>query len=168
MQSATKRRSLFIVLTLLVIAGAYAFARANSGWFKMPNAAMEPTLKTGEVFFVDMMAYKSADPQRWDVVVFQSPKNEATNWVFRVVGLPGETISFDDDGLLVDGRAVALPHGIADIEYSAAVDGKESIVVQADSYFLLGDNPAKANDSRFWGTVSRDEIVGRVNEDAQE
>jgi signal peptidase I len=160
-----KRRLLLIVSIFMVFAGAYAYAHVNSGRYRMPNSAMEPTINTGDTFLADMSAYESANPDRWDLVVFRSPKKEDTNWVFRVVGLPGETISFDDHGLLVDGETIDLPSRIGNVIYSSAVDGEKSFVVQNHSYFVLGDNPTKANDSRFWGTLSREAILGRVNED---
>lgn len=164
------------VVVLCCAAIAYAFVHGNAGMFRMPNAAMEPTIKAGATFRADMSAYETADPRRWDLVVFRAPQNEKVNknlkqgqvWVFRVVGLPGETISFDKSGLLIDGQPAELPNHLGNNSYSGlAVDTSgvdHPFVVPQSSYYVLGDNSATANDSRIWGEVARANILGRVND----
>lgn len=170
------RRKRFVLVGALVLscaAIAYAYDRANADVFKMPNAAMEPTIKAGESFRVDLSAYETADPQRWDVVVFRPPQSEidrhnlkkSQRWLFRVVGLPGEPISFNNNELLIDGKSVDLPHHLENVSYSELATGAEDpFIVPKNSYYLLGDNSAKANDSRNWGSVPRDAIVGKLED----
>ena len=153
-----------VILTVGCVAIAYGIVRAYTGVFKMPGAAMEPTIRSGESFRADMAAYESVDPQRWELVVFRPPQHEERRWVFRVVGLPGETISFGEAGLLIDGKAAEPPLGIS----YAALDDPDAVahplVVPPENYYVLGDNPKSANDSRMWGVVPRDHILGQVED----
>lgn len=94
--------------------------------FIQKASSMEPTIMAGEVLSVDMNAYNNATPQRWDIVVFRPPLHASTAaakgedmgiWMFRVVGLAGESISFDDSGIQIDGHHLEQPHGM-NIEYT--------------------------------------------------
>jgi signal peptidase I len=157
-----------VIVFLCTVAVVYGFVRGSAGVYRMPVSVMEPTIEVGETVWADMSAYQSADPQRWDVVVFRAPENADRSWVFRVVGMPGETISFAEGGLLIDGKPADLPSRLADITYNALAAGPGALddpfVIPEDSYYVLGDNPAKANDSRVWGAVEREEILGKVND----
>lgn len=167
MKNSSKRVVSILAAIGVVLFGvgvAFAFALSDTKHYRMPNAAMEPTIETGATVRADLSAYDSEAPQRWDLVVFDSPGPAERNWIFRVVGMPGETVAFDDDGLLVDGVRIDTPEHLADINYTAAADGTESIVVPDQSYYVLGDNAEKANDSRFWGTVNSNAIIGQVIE----
>ena len=169
MRTGKKQIVVYLVIVILCSAAiAYAFGRVNAGVFRMPVAAMEPTIKAGESFRTDMSAFKSADPQRWDLVVFRSPQKEGQVWVFRVVGMPGETISFGNVGLLINGQTVDLPDHLGNISYSGlAVDVpavEHPFVVPPFGYYVLGDNPDKANDSRVWGALAREHVLGKVDD----
>jgi signal peptidase I len=131
---------------------------------------MAPTIQPHEVIVADMHAYKKTAPQRWDVVVFHPPKTatpEETIWPLRVVGLPGERISIDADGIHIDGKLVAQPESIRAVRYLASDPRMQSAItfpyaIPADCYFVLGDNTADSFDSRFWGPVPMQSILGRV------
>ena len=166
MKTRVKGLFSFLVAMALVWGGVdIASEFVNAGRYSMPTSAMEPTIASGDSFYADMSAYDSADPERWDLVVFRSPQDETKTWVFRVVGLPGETISFDDEGLLINGKSADLPDKLEVSKYSGSEKSDVAFVVPGQSYFVLGDNPAKANDSRYWGAVSGDAILGKVDFD---
>lgn len=169
MRAAKKRVALGIVVVVLCVAATtYAYVRANAGVFVVPVTAMEPTIESGQTVRADMSAYETSDPQRWDVVVFRSPQVEGKTWIFRVVGLPGETISFKESGLLIDGQPAELPEYLRDIRYSALQSDSVTIdhpyTVPPSSYYVVGDNAAKANDSRVWGAVPSEDILGKYDE----
>lgn len=118
---------------------------------------MAPTLKDGQYTNYDPNAYSSASPKRGDVVVFK------TNGVFhvrRVIGLPGETVSFKDGNVYIDGKQLKEPYLPAGTQ---TLSETESFQVPANQYFVLSDNRAAGSDSRSLGFVSRGQIVGRVN-----
>jgi signal peptidase I len=157
----------FITSLLLVLAACGCSDRK----FRQPNrSAMSPTIRPNEVIVSDMRAYKKASPQRWDIVVFHPPAAatpEATVWPLRVVGLPGERISIESDGIHIDGKLVPQPDSIHAVHYAASDPRMRSAItfpyaIPADSYFVLGDNTADSFDSRFWGAVPMQRILGRV------
>jgi signal peptidase I len=129
---------------------------------------MDPTIKAGELVTVDRSAYGHSTPQRWDIVLFQFPQSSDTLALLRIVGLPGETIVMDERGLVVDGTSFDGPPGRPGIKYSGIklALANERIDfpfrVPQDSYWVLGDNPDHAKDSRFWGELSVKCVLGRV------
>ncbi len=88
----------------------------------------------------------------------------------RVIGLPGESMEIRDDGIYIDGRREAQPERIASIRYvSSVARAPQSGVtypykIAVDTYFLVGDNTTNSFDSRFWGSLSRQSILGRVKD----
>jgi signal peptidase I len=133
---------------------------------------MSPTIKPGTQITIDWTAYALSGPKRWDVVCFEPPTYTNQIWAMRVVGLPGETVSFAVGGIAVNGRSVALPSHITNVGYvsldhpalrAGSVGGITSpYVVPSNSFFVLGDNSTNALDSRFWGAVQRTNIFGKV------
>lgn len=129
---------------------------------------MSPTIQKGEIVGVDSSAYSSSPPKRWDVIVFTHPEKQ-TLWCARVVGLPGETISIESQGISISGAVQMQPDGIKSVRYVASIPGLPSKItfpftVAAASYFVLGDNSTNAYDSRFWGAVPAANIKGRVKD----
>jgi signal peptidase I len=159
------------ILTLVVfLAGGSERRFRQSG-----SSAMSPTIQPNENVVADMSAFRKSGPQRWDVVVFHPPPKETLTqpqnvWVMRVIGLPGEGLEIRDDGIYIDGRRETQPKHIASIRYTASVPGSpQSAVIYpykiaADTYFLVGDNTTNSFDSRFWGSLSRQSILGKVKD----
>lgn len=167
---------------LTTLLAAVAIIAVGLGWYidrvrRQPDfkvmhmggsRAMAPTI-TREYLAVDVNAYRDARPGRWHAVVLR-PREQPGLWyvadVLRVVGLPGETVSFSDGKILIDGRPVALPPILQGIRFHADVPGVESVghpyKVPEGCYYLLGDNPEEAKDSRMQGGFPEAAIRGRV------
>jgi signal peptidase I len=136
--------------------------------YRIDSNVMEPTLKVGRDVRVDREAYKHSLPVRWEVIVFKHPSNERTLSAMRVIGLPGETVFINESGLMIDGARVQMPKELQEIQYIPlrtrgtrfAVDSV--FTIPANSYFVLGDNSGEASDSRVWGALPLDRIVGKV------
>ena len=155
------RISFAAVLVLLLICGC------NPRTFRQSSSSMEPTIKQGEVVLADIAAYSRAGPTRWDVIVFTEPTT-GQPWCFRVVGLPGESIDIRPQGIFINGTNAPLPAHLRSIVYQPTIPGPMPsaaypLAIPAGSYFLLGDNTTNANDSRFWGPLSGQNIIGRVS-----
>lgn len=136
--------------------------------------SMSPTIEAGDQVYIDFQAFSKTPPDRWDVVILRPPEldDEGGGVAFRVVGLPGETISFDSEGLLVNGAQPESPPELMDIVFTSAPRNRTAAVsfpfrVPPESFFVLGDDPLRANDSRMWGPVSRERILGKVVGKAQ-
>jgi signal peptidase I len=160
--------------------------------FKISSGAMQPTLMgqrksgdgntiPGDYVFVEKVTKRAQSPLRGDIIVFRTdglPLCPArTCYVKRVIGLPGENVSIDPPSVLVDGKRITEPPILEEITkgegafsgFRLAVhpDGilnkpTDTITLGPDEYFVLGDNTANSKDSRYFGPVPRDSIVGRV------
>lgn len=127
--------------------------------------SMEPTLHNGDNLFVDKITYVFNDPERFDVIVFPFHYQEETYYIKRIIGLPGETVQIDENGVIyINGEVLAESYGKEVISADKIGLAAEPITLGEDEYFVLGDNRNDSFDSRFAqvGNISRDEIIGRA------
>ena len=154
-------------LTLTVaIAAILIFQAEVAKPYRIPTASMEPTLQVSDRVIANRVVYRLHAPERGDIVVFDAPAAVAQAcsadggaFIKRIVGLPGEVVSMRDGRVYVDGAPLREPY------LRAAYRGHESgrwPRVRSGSYFVLGDNRAMSCDSRRWGVVPRDNIIGRA------
>jgi len=154
--------------------------------YQIPSESMEPTLDVGQRVLVNRIFTRLGDdPDRGDVVVFHPPagadnnqcgapqkKGQAcsmptseegdTNFIKRVVGLPGDTLAIKNGIPIVNGKPyegdfdIRPCHGLGDCDFPTP------ITIPPDHYFMMGDNRGASDDSRFWGPVPRDWIIGQA------
>lgn len=130
--------------------------------FIVSGASMDPTFSNGQYLIVDELSYRLQDPGRGDVIIFRYPKNPKEFFIKRIIGLPTETVSINGNAITIaktDGSTVSLsePYVINHGNGSA-----NSYQLKADEYFVMGDNRPESSDSRVWGMLPRDNIVGRA------
>lgn len=118
--------------------------------------SMEPNLFESQRLIIDKISYRFHAPQRNDIVVLNMPDMDEM-LVKRIVGLPGETVEIHSGYLYVDGVPVAETFIDHSVQYEL-----EPTTLGPLNYFVLGDNRGNSNDSRSFGPVGRDSIVGRV------
>lgn len=130
--------------------------------FFIPSSSMEQTLLVGDRVLVNKLAYEFGDIERGDVVVFHKPEalaaSETDEFIKRVIALPGDVVEARDGVVFVNDVAVEedyLPAGT----YTA---GLAEVVVPGDSVFVLGDNRGNSTDSRVFGPIPIDSIVGQA------
>src|SRR5512142_759267 len=124
---------------------------------KVRGESMEPTLHTDEYLLVEKITYHLHQPQRGDVVVFKYPRDEAENFIKRVIGVPGDTVEIISGRVYIDGQPIVEPYLLQlPRENMPAEKGPEG------KLFVLGDNRLNSNDSRSFGMVSMGEVVGRA------
>jgi signal peptidase I len=118
---------------------------------------MEPTLIGGQHIWVDRVLYRLTDgPHRGDIVVFQS-WDQDTPFVKRVVGLPGETVEFRGGDVVIDGEIVDEPY------LTVPTDGPAGpFSLAGDELFVMGDNRSRSGDSRLYGPLREDDLIGRA------
>ena len=125
------------------------------------GSSMEDTLSDGDNLIVDKISYRFHDPERFDVVVFPYTEEENTYYIKRVIGLPGEVVRIDNDGIIyINGEPLIESYGTETI--ISPYDAKDEILLGPDEYFVLGDNRNNSTDSRIIGNIHRDDIVGRA------
>lgn len=144
---------------------------------------MLPLLEEGEMLLVNKLVYNSVDmqrlsrlvpfweskeksplyifhpPNRGDVVVFHFPLDLKREFVKRVIGLPGDQVEIKSGVVYINGRELPEPYLSPAISKQHSID---SIKLSKDQYFVLGDNRTASNDSRDWGPVPKENIVGKV------
>ncbi len=119
----------------------------------------EDTLITGGRAFGFRLSYVFSDPERYDIIVFRYPLDESQKFVKRIIGLPGETLEIIDGKVYIDGSEEALED---EFVKETPLGDYGPYEIPQDSYFVLGDNRNNSKDSRVWGVLSKDEILGKV------
>lgn len=151
----------FIFIALLIVLPIRLFIAQP---FIVSGASMDPTFENGQYLIVDEISYRLGEPARGDVVIFKYPKNPKQYFIKRVIGLPGETVTTDASGHIVIKNTNTGTETALEEPYITSVI--KSIPFQralgADEYFMMGDNRTGSFDSRMWGPVKRDLIVGRA------
>ncbi|MEX0913140.1 MAG: signal peptidase I [Candidatus Paceibacterota bacterium] len=131
--------------------------------FIVSGASMEQTFHNNEYLIVDQVTYRFRDPKRAEVVIFRYPHDPSKYFIKRVIGLPGETVSIENNSVTItdpdnpDSFVLHEPY-IAGEETT----GNQSITLGEDEYFVMGDNRTHSSDSRTWGALDKGEIVGRA------
>ncbi|MBI2451347.1 MAG: signal peptidase I [Parcubacteria group bacterium] len=132
--------------------------------FLVKGSSMEPNFQDGNYLLIDEISPRLRDYGRGDIIVFRFPQNHGIYLIKRIIGLPGEEVEIDNGRIYV-WDAVGLKK-IALIEPYLANGvltlGSSRITLGQNEYFVLGDNRAASSDSRSWGSVKKDNIVGKV------
>lgn len=125
----------------------------------VPTESMEPTIMIGDKMIGNRLSYLFSDPDRGDIIIFKFSETE--NYVKRIIGLPGETVTLKDGKVFIDG--VVLEEDYIHGQITEPQD-QDTYVVPEDSYFMLGDNRVNSADSRYWDDpfISKDAIKGKV------
>ncbi|MFC4258338.1 signal peptidase I [Marinobacter lacisalsi] len=181
-------RSFFPVLAIVLVLRSFLVEP-----FQIPSGSMLPTLEVGDFILVNKYAYglrlpvagtkivDIGDPERGDIMVFRYPVDGETNYIKRVVGLPGDRIRYRNKTLYVNGEEVPtrfvarlpplvmLEEQLGDVEHMIYRDtrnrsgaGENEWVVPDGHYFMMGDNRDNSKDSRFWGMVPDEMVVGKA------
>jgi signal peptidase I len=161
---STKRRAfewlVIVAVALIVAVGMRVFVVQT---FFIPSGSMIPTLQIGDRILVNKLAYRLHGVGRGDIVVFKAPPRVATACETDDTDLvlPGETISDKNGTVYIDGKVLKEPwlpkHD--PMTYTASFPATH---IGPTSYFVMGDNRTDSCDSRYWGTVQRSLIIGKV------
>ena len=130
---------------------------------KVPSGSMENTIMTGDRLFGFRLSYLMEDPKRGDIVIFKYPDNESINYIKRIIGLPGETVTIKDSKVYINNSATPLKEDYLKEECVIANDGMQFQVPEG-CYFMMGDNRNNSKDSRYWNNtyVERDKILAKA------
>ena len=177
--------TIIFIVAMLIVRGSFA------DWNPVPTGSMKPTIVEGDVILVNKAAYnlnlpfthtsllKISDPQAGDVIVFDS-KAADLKMVKRVIGVPGDIISMQDNVLTINGQRLdyelvkinqatfdrietinGIQHAIRHHHQGSQLSSFPAVRVPDDMYLAMGDNRDNSSDSRVIGFIPRDEIIGR-------
>jgi signal peptidase I len=130
--------------------------------FRMDGSSTAPTIRDGDLLLIDEEAYTSRVPERGDIILFDPPVASEKPYVKRVIGLPGETIEIGTDGYVyVNGQRLDEPYTAAG---STECDMRvcKAVTVPEGNVYVLGDNRRNSSDSRIFGPVDIDDIIGKA------
>ena len=188
-----------VLIALLI---AMSLKSSIADWYVVPTGSMKPTIQVGDRIFANKLAYDLKipfttfriasweDPKRGDIVIFNSP-TDGTRFVKRIVGIPGDTISMQNNRLSVNGEVLRYDdfeldslqpaianrditqeiyienltghkHKIMIMPYQPSIYSFAPVSVPEGSYFMMGDNRDNSADSRYFGFVDRKEILGQA------
>jgi len=185
-QKKSTRGSLFELVTIVAVAlglalGIQAFLVKP---FRIPSESMVPTLEIGQRVLVDRVSFRFGDPDRGDIVVFKPPagadsnvcgvehssesacpepttQRSDTNFIKRVVAVPGDRLTVIDGAVYINGRRQNQSYARLD-PACGICNLRDPITVPKDHYFMMGDNRGASADSREWGPVPKEWIIGKA------
>lgn len=131
--------------------------------FYVKGASMEPNFYDHEYLIIDELTYRFREPVRGEIVVFRYPKDPSQFFIKRVIAFPGETVEITGGKVML--YTAEHPNGVLlEEEYlnGEYTNGKERVTLAQDEYYVLGDNRDSSLDSRSFGAIDRDDIIGRV------
>jgi signal peptidase I len=153
-RSAVREVGETLLFTLLIYLLIRTFLFEN---YRVVGTSMVPTLADGQFLVVNKLGYRLHQPQRGDIIVFTDPYSPDRKLIKRLIGFPGETVEVRGGAVLINGHALDEPY-LEDPGNSS----RAASVLPDGEYFVLGDNRNNSSDSRSWGNLPRDRIVGKA------
>ncbi|MBU1091615.1 signal peptidase I [Patescibacteria group bacterium] len=132
--------------------------------FIVSGSSMVPNFENGEYLIVDEFSYHFREPQRGEVIIFRFPQDPSRFFIKRIIGLPGEKVEMKNDNIHIYNEE--FPEGMTIEESYLADDLKTGngliMILDENEYFVLGDNRSMSSDSRIWGSLDKDLVIGRA------
>lgn len=153
-----------IVFALIALAVVIPIRVFIAQPFIVHGDSMEPTFETGQYLIVDQLTYHFEAPQRGDVIIMRYPKDTSVFFIKRIIGLPGETVELAGKDVIIHpaGGGVAFTLDESFLDPDRVNDEYATYTLAPGEYFVMGDNRAESSDSRSWGPLPRQDIVGRA------
>ena len=131
--------------------------------YQVEGSSMDPTLKENECVITSKLSYINinnnflfSSPKSGDIVIFEYPENRNRHFVKRIVAQPGDTISIENGTVYIDGSILMEPYVL---NYGST--DYIPYLIKENEYFVLGDNRTASNDSRSWGTIKNEHLIGK-------
>lgn len=158
LEHAFKEIITFVVLAVLIVLPIRLFIAQP---FVVQGESMHPTFEDGDYLIVDEVSYRFTTPKRGDVVVFRYPGNPGIFYIKRLIGLPGESVAITRGKVTItktDGTTLTLDESYVRSEDATYYTNTH---LGAGEYFVLGDNRPNSSDSRVWGALPEQDIIGK-------
>lgn len=131
---------------------------------QVKGSSMFPTFHDGEYILTDKFTYRLREPKRGEVIIFRAPGHEEYDYIKRIIGLPGDTITIENGKVSVKNQLLIEEYLPSDFYTSPGsfTRAGQAVSVPDGQYFVMGDNRAHSSDSREWGLIPKANIVGRA------
>jgi signal peptidase I len=146
-----------VVITVIIAVAVFLLLRLTVQSYTVVMASMIPTFHEGECIMVNKVVYRSSEPQRGEVIVFNPPFDSPHPFIKRIIGLPGETVEIKDETVFINGIPLVEEYIAETPNYMMS-----ATEIPENEYFVLGDNRNNSNDSHNGWTVPRDKIIGKA------
>ncbi|AXV42802.1 signal peptidase I [Staphylococcus warneri] len=164
----------WVIAIVVALALVFLIGKFVGQPYTIKGDSMDPTLKDGERVVVNIMGYKIGDVKKGNVIVFHANKKD--DYVKRVIGVPGDKVQYKKDQLYINGKKQDEPYlnynekrkqveyitGTFQVKDLANANSKSNVIPK-DKYLVLGDNREVSKDSRSFGLIDKDQIVGKVS-----
>ncbi len=160
----TNEYSSLLLYTLVALLLALVVRLFIATPYMVSGESMDPTFKSWDYLVIDRVTYQFEPPARGDVIVFKYPYDPERSFIKRIIGLPGETIMLQGNSVRIintehpEGFVLAEPYITDENKRPSDV----SVTLEEGMYFVMGDNRRASADSRSWGALPEDHIVGRA------
>lgn len=128
---------------------------------KIKGESMHPTFPDGEFLLTEQISYYRTDPKRGDVVVFKPPVSD-DEYIKRIIGLPGDTISINNGSIFINEKKLSEEYIVVETNGGNFLREGDSYAIPQEKYFVVGDNRTHSSDSRTWGPITKDVITGKA------
>lgn len=132
--------------------------------FIVRGDSMEPSFSDGQYLIVDEISYRFHEPRRGDVIIFKYPKDPSQYYIKRVIGLPKETVEIKEGHVKIYNSKHATGVDVDEnyLPKNLKTPGIVKVELDDNNYFVMGDNRRASSDSRIWGSLPKDKLIGRV------
>lgn len=153
LKSALREVAWTIIFALIIL----AIITFTTDMYRVYQTCMVPNIEPGDRLIVSEMSYRLHDPERGDIITLHPPQDPTITYIKRIVGLPGETIEIRDGVTCINGTPLEEPY-----LKEPMTQPFEAVTIPPGHYFVMGDNRDVAADSRVWGTLPRENIIGKA------
>jgi len=142
--------------TVLIAGVLFLAVNLVTARIRVEGSSMEPSLHDGEFVVINRLAYRWANPDRGEIIVFHFPLDPQRRFIKRIIGLPGDSVSVHQGTVFVNDTTLEEPYIYAAPQYDGAW------VVEEGHFFVLGDNRNNSSDSQNWGSLETEDIIGKA------
>lgn len=131
---------------------------------RVSGSSMVPNFHDGDYIITNKLIKQTSKLQRGEVIILENPRNNDQVFIKRLLGLPSERIKITDGRVYINGQPLTEPYLPANTKTpgGAFLNDNREVVIPVDSYFVMGDNRGGSSDSREWGPITKDLIVGQA------
>lgn len=150
-----------IVVFGAIFAAIYLFV---AQFHKVQGNSMVPTMHNGDYLVTEKISYRFREPKSGEIIVLKNPRDESQDFIKRIIAVPGDTVQISNNNVFINGQPLEEKYLSPNTPTRSGAFITEGVTVKVDTnqYFVFGDNREHSSDSREWGPVTKEEIIGRA------